>query len=262
MSLEKRIRKLFFELVPFRTYLFLVSKVYFLTYNLGLLKKNTTFKYHYFLKNLINRDDIIIDIGANLGYYTIPYAKHVGPQGFVYAIEPVQVVREVLEKNIGRRKNIQILPYALGTESKHIRMGNNTRKHFGVVATGSHFVLEEDANALDEFTAEMKIGSEIFKNLERLDFIKCDVEGYETVIIPEMEKILIEHKPTMLIETRREKRVFLLDYLMEIGFLGYVLEGGKLYPAKDIEEKMEDDIIFIHKEKVNRYNKFFSLNLS
>lgn len=255
-TFEKRIKKLLFKHLTFRQYLTLVSKSYFLFYKLGILKKNSLYKYHYFLKNLINKNDIIIDIGANLGYYSIPFSEWVGHNGVVYAIEPISQVREVFQNNIGKRKNIIVMPYALGSENKKIQMGNNTRKNSGVIATGSHFVLEKNMKAEDEFAAEMKKGSELFSHLEKLDFVKCDVEGYEIVIIPEIKNIIIEHKPTMLIETRREKRAFLLDFLLNIGFYGYVLEDGKLFPAKDIEEKMEDDILFVHKNRIDSISKF------
>jgi len=237
-------------------YLRIVSRIYFILYNLGFLRNNPRYKYHYFLKNLIRENNIVIDIGANLGYYTIPFARWVGPGGFVYAVEPVRQVRDVLKNNIGKRRNIKVLPYALGSENKNIRMGNNTIAEKGIIATGSHFVLEKDDTALNEFSAEMNKGSELFKNLEKLDFIKCDVEGYETVIIPEMEAILEKHKPTMLIETKNEKRVFLLNYLLERGFKGYILENKKLIPADNSEEKTEDDIIFIHNSNNTLLNKF------
>lgn len=250
------IKKLIFKTFSFKGYLKIVSRIYFILYNTGFLKTSSRYKYHYFLRHLISKNNVVIDIGANLGYYTIPLAKRVGPGGFVYAVEPVRQVRVVLKNNIGKRRNIKVLPYALGSENKNIRMGNNTLAEKGIIATGSHFVLEKDDTALNEFSAEMRRGSELFKNLEKLDFIKCDVEGYETVIIPEMECILTKHKPIMLIETKNEKRVFLLNYLLERGFKGYVLENKKLIPADNSEEKTEDDIIFIHNSNITLLNKF------
>lgn len=250
----KIIRRFLFRNLSFKQYLLLVSKSFFLLYKLGVLKNKPLFKYHYYLKSVINENDVIIDIGANLGYFSIPFSKWVGPKGIVYAVEPVKQVREVLERNIRKIRNIRVIPYALGSENKNIRMGSNTRQKTGFIATGSHFVLEDTTNALDEFTAEMKKGSELFDNLERLDFIKCDVEGYETVIIPELKDILLKHKPVMLIETRREKRDFLMDFLFNNGFHGYVLEGKKLYPATEIEEKLEDDILFVHQNKLDLFS--------
>ena len=83
--------------------------------------------------------------------------------------------------------------------------------------------------------------------------IKCDIEGYENVVIPEIKKILIEHKPLMLIETKREKRVFLLDFLLEIGFYGFVLEDENLYSVSEMQSEKEDDILFIHENKLDLF---------
>ena len=248
------IKRLLFRNLSFKHYLLVLSKSFLLLYKLGILKNRPLYKYHYYLKSVIKKNDVVIDIGANLGYFSIPFSKWVGPKGIVYAVEPVKPVREVLERNIRKIKNIKIIPYALGNENKNIRLGNITRQNKGFIASGSHFVIEDKTIVLDEFTAEMKKGSELFGNLGRLDFIKCDVEGYETFIIPELKDILLKHKPVMLIETRREKRNFLVDFLFNIGFHGYVLEGKKLYPSTEIEEKMEDDILFVHQDKLDLFS--------
>jgi len=252
-EIENILKKLLFKCLSFSQYLTLISRSYFLLYRMNFLKNNSSFKYHYFLKNVINKGDTVIDIGANLGYFSIPFSQWVGKEGVVYWVEPLTQMREVFKKNIGTRKNITILPYALGNENKKIIMGNNTRIDNEIIATGSHFVLEENATAIDEFSAEMRKGSELFNNLEKLHFIKCDIEGYENVVIPEIKQILIEHKPLMLIETKREKRVFLLNFLLDIGFSGFVLEDKKLYLVSDIKGNKEDDILFIHENKLDLF---------
>ena len=259
--IEETVKKFFFKTLSFKQYLSLVSKIYFLLYKPGILKFRPLFKYHYFLKSVINKNDVVIDIGANLGYFSKPFSVWVGSKGKVYCIEPVKQVREVLERNVRKIQNIKVIPYALGNENRKVRLGNNTRKNKGFIASGSHFILENNATALDEFSAEMKKGSELFGNLKRLDFIKCDVEGYETVIIPELKDILLKHKPIILIETRKEKRKFLLKYLSNIGFYGFILENGKLFSLSEIEKKTEDDILFIHKDKIDPLNDYIEPNL-
>ena len=66
--------------------------------------------------------------------------------------------------------------------------------------------MEAGAEADVEFTAEMRRGSELFGHLTRIDFIKCDVEGYEVVIMEEMRPLLERFRPTVLIETGGENR--------------------------------------------------------
>lgn len=263
MKRQGEIFKLFlFKSLSFENYLYALSKFYFLTYKLGILKKNPLYKYHYFLKSIIKRKDVIIDIGANLGYFSVYFSKWAGPEGAVYAVEPVESVRKVLKRNVGIIENIKIIPYALGQLNKDIEIGNATRITKGFIASGSNFVMDDSIRAvnenIDRFSAVMRKGSEVFGELNRIDFIKCDVEGYEINIIPEMESLLLKHQPLMLIETRRENRVFLTKYLSEIGFHGFVLQNDKLYPSGSIPEKQEDDILFIPDGKVKLYKEFIA----
>ena len=263
MRRKGELMKLFlFKTLSFENYLYVLSKSYFLAYNLGLLKKIPLYKYHYFLRSIIKSKDVIIDIGANLGYYSRYFSRWAGPEGSVYAVEPVESVRKVLARNVKGNKNIRIIPYALGETNKDIEIANTTRKSKGFIASGSNFVLDDtievnDKN-IDKFNAVMRKGSELFGRLPKIDFIKCDVEGYETNIIPEMEALLKKHEPLMLIETRGEKRVYMQKYLSDLGFKGFVLENGKLYLSTSIKEKIEDDILFIPESKLKAYSKFLA----
>jgi FkbM family methyltransferase len=254
---------LLFKTLSFENYLFALSKFYFLSYELGLLKKRPLYKYHYFLKSIIKENDVIIDIGANLGYFALLFSKWSGSDGTVYAVEPVEKVRKVLERNARNYKNIKILPYALGESNKDIEIVNASRQYKGFIASGSNFVMDESKEINDEnidrFNAVMRRGSELFSGLPKIDFIKCDVEGYETHIIPEMEALLKKHEPLMLIETRRENRIYLQKYLAGIGYKGFVLEmDGKLHLSESVKEKEEDDILFIPESKIQLYKEFIA----
>lgn len=261
MRRKGELMKLFlFKALSFENYLYALSKMYFLSYNLGLLKKQPLYKYHYFLRSVIKKNDIVIDIGANLGYFSIYFSRWIGAKGIVYAVEPVESVRKILKRNVKKCTNVKIIPYALGEFNKDIEIVNTTRKLKGFIASGSNYVMDESKPVTDEnidkFNAVMRKGSELFGGLTKIDFIKCDVEGYETNIIPEMEALLKKHEPLMLIETRRENRIFLQKYLSDLGFRGFVLENGKLYPSLTVKEKEEDDILFIPQSKLDLYKNF------
>ncbi len=246
-----------YRYLPFETYLRILSKMYFISFNYGFLRGNRLFAYPYFLKNIVKNGDVCIDIGANLGYLTKVFSKLVGKNGKVYSIEPVKPVRSVLEKNTKCLKNVEILPYALGEENKPIRIENNTFQEKGFVATGSFFVSDKKATQASksdsEFDAMMKKGSELFNHLQRLDFIKVDIEGYEIVVIPEIEPIIMKFKPMLLIETDGDNRKKLLQFFKVRNYRGYVLNEGVLYPAKEDESW---DILFVPEEKSDIVSKF------
>lgn len=252
------IKKFLYRILPLKGYLKTVSRLYFVSFNAGLLRGKKAFDYPYFLPNIIKRGDTVIDIGANLGYYTVPMAKIVGPEGRVYAVEPVKEIREVLAYNTRKFKNVTIIPFALGTEDKDIRIGNDSPGRQGYMATGVNMVLDQNTgtyHAAMEFSASMRRGSELFKDLERLDFIKCDIEGYEPVVIPEMKPVLERFHPAILMETGGGNRKKMVEFMTAEGYSPYVLRGGKLVKLK---AEMSEDILFIHNsiEGIEKYRKF------
>lgn len=254
---DSLIRKSLFKILPFETYLWVLSKLYLNSYNSGILRNNPFFEYQYFLKNVIQKGDICIDIGANLGYYSVPMAKLAGKEGKVYAIEPVKPVLKVLRANTKKFDNIEILPYALGQENKTISLGNNSMKSKGYIASGSHFILDKNSRANDdvdiEFDAEMRNPNELFSDLNRLDFIKCDVEGYEVYIIPEMESLIMKFRPILFVETNGEARKQIMDLFHKHNFQTFVLKDGIM-----IEDKgdKKGDLIIIPDEKISDFHRF------
>jgi FkbM family methyltransferase len=251
-------RRMLFKVLPLRSYLRVLSKSYFMSYNSGALKKNRLYAYPYFLEKIIHKDDVCIDIGANLGYISVVLSKQVGANGKVYSVEPVKPMLDVLKKNTKGMDNIEILPYALGEENKPIKLGNDSVERDGFIASGSHFVLDKNTAQTEtadvEFDAEMRIGTELFENIDRLDFVKCDIEGYEIIVLPQLEPLLMKFKPIILVEADGENRIKLMHFFQERGFEALVLDGeGKLHPAKEDETW---DILFVpagHKSRVAEY---------
>lgn len=248
------IRKLLYRLLSFEQYLYVLSQLYFISFNLGLLKNNRAYAYPYFLKHLIRTGDTVIDIGANLGYMSVLYSKLVGDSGKVHSVEPVAPVLKVLRRNTKALKNVRIYPYALGTEEKTILLGNNTRLKQGYVGSGSHFVLDkqltDDTEADQMFEAEMKRGSELFADLNRIDFIKCDIEGFEVVVLPEMKTLIERFKPLLLVESNTGQRGTLIDFFAGMGYQAYQLDDQNRLVTTTAEDKM--DIIFAHPDNADR----------
>ncbi len=250
-------RRLLYRILPFETYLRVLSASYFLAFRLGLLRSNKLYEYPYFLPSFLRTGDVCLDLGANLGYLTVPMSKLVGPKGKVYSVEPVAPVLAVLRSNTRKLKNVSILPYALGTENKPIQLGNNSSERSGYVNSGSLFVIDAQvtkAKAAVAFDAEMRRGSELFGDLERVDFIKVDVEGFEVVVIQEMEPLIRKHRPLLLVESRGEKRKAILDFFDTIGgYTPLVLDKDVLRPT-DAAGKW--DILFVPQEEEDRISDY------
>ena len=121
-------------------------------------------------------------------------------------------------------------------------MANDSVAEAGYFGTGRNFV-SEGALSKDavRFTAQMRRGSELFADLERVNFIKCDIEGYERVVIPEMRTIIERHHPTVLIETDGQTRREIIAMFEGMGYRAYMLENGR---EVALDKESDKDIIF------------------
>lgn len=254
-TIANLIRRLLYKTLSIENYFTVLSKMYFLSFNLGFLKNNKTYAYPYFCEEILKKGDVCIDIGANLGYMSVPFSKYVGPKGKVYSVEPVKPVLSVLRRNTKSCKNIEILPFALGSENKLIQLGNNSINTKGFMSSGSHFVLDKGVNTDIVFDTEMKKGSEVFQALTRLDFIKCDIEGFEVIVIPEIKPLLLKFEPIVLVETKGSSRKTLLQFFNNINYNSYVLRDGVLHLTTESETI---DVLFVPHSKLNQIEKFLN----
>jgi len=99
------------------------------------------------------------------------------------------------------------------------------------MATGRNSIASRVCDSDLVFDAKMKKGSELFTDLEKLDFIKCDIEGYEVIVLHELEDLIIKHRPIVLVEATGSNRKNLLQFFKRRQFENYTLEDGYLVPA-------------------------------
>ncbi len=245
------INKILYKTLNQRNYLKFLNTSFLTLYRTGLLKNNPAYRYHYFAKNLVSPGDTVIDLGANLGYYSNLLQEWIGPNGKLYAVEPVIPFNEILQWRLGNKKHVSILPYALGTEEKDITLV--IPKNLAYLSTGLPNVYDSATHGSLEdygfkFNAKMKKGSELFKNLDRLDFVKCDIEGYEEFVLPELKPVLEKHKPIIQVETWGTHKKVVEDFLLSLGYNQFHLHSSKLVPSTAGHPATVVDFIFIHPE--------------
>lgn len=256
------IKRSLFALLSVESYLKLISSFFFMGYFSGLLRLNKKFALHYFAPRLLRKGDVVLDIGGNLGYYSILFAKSIGKSGRVIAVEPVTLFRKVFERNIRRRnwnKNITILPFALGTEdNKRIIMGVPAgNKYFRHGLTKVLNDSEQKEKSQFEFQETMMKPESLFDKLDRLDYIKCDVEGYEIHIFPMMLFLFEKFKPIIQIETDGENRSKIIELLQKFNYTPYFLSGQKLNLLTGKETFHTGDLLFFTPESKNKFPHLF-----
>ncbi len=246
------VKKILFRFLGEERYLRLLNKGFFLAYNNGLLKRNYRYKYHYYVHQLIKKGDHVVDLGANLGYYTKLFSKWTGKQGKVIAIEPVPLYMKIIRWATRHCSNVQFVPYALGKENKKIHMVTPSR--FGYLRAGLSQVHDETSGVKPEnfefsFEADMVKANELFAGFTRLDYLKCDIEGYEAVVLPEIMDTLLKFKPVIQLETWGDQKESVERLLSDNGFEKYQLNVDKLERVLPGVTELHGDFIFFHKDK-------------
>jgi len=221
----KALRKLLENILGFKGYLRFVSKTYLIMVGAGLMQKK--YPELFFLKKIIRPGFTCIDIGANLGYYSTFLSKLAGPKGRVLAVEPIPLFQEIWKDNVKASgvDNLELLPYALGGENSVIQMGTPERN--GLLHHGMTKVVSSAEEKYAHFyDVAMKVPDELFADLKRLDFVKCDVEGFEFQVFSNMQATLAKHKPLIQTELNGDKnRDNVIGLLEKLGYRVHVLSA-------------------------------------
>ena len=252
--MNRLLHRLLYRLLPLPCYLRTVSRLYFLALRLGRGRRTRALEYVYHLPALVGKGDTVIDIGANLGYYTVPLSRLAGPKGAVLAVEPVPVIYDVLRRNAAGCGNVTAYNCALGAENRPVEMANDSVAAAGYFGTGRNFV--DDGGSAGKgairFSAQMRRGSELFGGLRRIDFIKCDIEGYECVVLGEMMPLIRRHRPTLLVESGGDNRRQLVAAFRREGYGPFTLgDDGREHPLDPAADDGRD-IIFRYKKDIEQ----------
>jgi FkbM family methyltransferase len=252
----KQTKALLLHILGQRRYLQLTSRLFFLYFSNGWLRNNPIYYTHYFVKHFLQKGNVIIDIGANLGYYSVQFARLTGPAGKVYAVEPIELYRSILEKNVSLFSNVEILPFALGENAGSIKMGNpTTDKHrHGLMRVLSE---NESSNETLVYDVEMKNPVDLFEKIPVIHYIKCDIEGYEVPVIPIMKPLIQKHRPILQIETDGENKVILFELFRQLDYNMFYINREILVSYPNAAAHLAGDLICIPAEKTISYKHLF-----
>jgi len=211
------------------------------------------------VKKEIKKGDIVLDLGANIGYFTLIFAKLVGETGKVFAFEPDPGNFSLLEKNvkINNYQNVTLIQKAVSNKTGKAKLyvwGNPTGPKI-YDSPASHQYIEIESISLDDY----------FKNYKgKIDFIKMDIEGAEGGAIQGMTSLLQKNKNIKIISE------FWPDGLKEFGVEPeahlklLVGQGFKLYNLNQQKKKIEpvniSELLEICPKKEKATNLFLTKN--
>ena len=144
-----------------------------------------------------------LDVGANVGYYTLMAAWLVGSDGSVHSFEPTPETYKILQSNAAKKPNVRLNECAVSYESGTIRfnvygahlMGSNSK--FETILDSSQ---RPNIEPVSYEVAATTIDQYVIENGVRPNFIKIDAEHSEYDIIQGMHDTLHRHHPVISVE--------------------------------------------------------------
>lgn len=145
------------------------------------------------LKAAILPGDVVWDVGANVGHYSMQISERVGPSGKVFAFEPDKVTQERLRGNCTGRHNVYVREYGLSDTTHRARLLAGTDD---LRATSRLVPDNGDGDGRGVVNVELVAGDEAIatRQAESPNVIKIDVEGHELSVLQGLQKTLPEHR--------------------------------------------------------------------
>ena len=187
------------------------------------------------INKLCRQGMTVIDIGANIGCHTLRFAKLAGPSGKVIAFEPMSWANAKLMRNLELNtfENVVVEKVAL-SDRKDSRTGY-FRSSWVTGTTSNPVSVEKQLisfTTLDSYLTDHKV--------ERVDFIKLDVDGHEFKTLRGAAGTLAAHHPLIimelqpdLLERNGDDPAAMINFLSELDYLFY--EEATLQPFDDIQ---------------------------
>jgi FkbM family methyltransferase len=190
-----------------------------------------------FARDVLRADDIVIDVGANIGVYTVVSALK-GAR--VLAFEPSADARVLLQANIELNKirdHVDVSSYALGDFSGPAGFTTDLEEGNHIAPTAEPGTASVEVRELDDLP--LPTGA--------ITLIKVDAEGYDEPVLRGARRTIEEHRPVLIVETwagggsvRR--------FLASLGYRFFVYKSSLQSVNDDFAE--DTNLVAIHTQKV------------
>ena len=204
------------------------------------------------MSKFIMKGDVVFDIGANIGAFTVPFSKKVGKLGEVYAFEPQKLIYDILQDNVNKNnlKNAKVFNVGVGIKEEELELNDIDYSEVGNFG-GVSFKYESGS-----FTKNIKnkkykvkvINLDKLIEIKKCNFVKMDVELMELDILKGARNFLKKFRPILWIENHQH-------YPNEIN--RFLLEND--YDAYWVYSKIFNKSNFLTNEK-NYFDELATLN--
>lgn len=183
------------------------------------------------LRRLIRPADCVVDVGANIGYFTLHAGRLVGPAGRVHAFEPEPENYRLLKHNVDAQgfRHVSCHAVALGEASGELPLFLNTWNG------GMHRLYESVCNDGPHVTVPVRRLDNLLGDVP-INLLKIDVEGLEFAVLQGARKclersptlkLILEFCPPTSIEAGSSPSL-LIRHLSSLGFMAHAMSGERI----------------------------------
>ena len=221
--------------------------------------------YKYLLQKFLNEGDTVVDVGVNIGFFSVIAANIVRDKGHVYSIEasPKMINRLELVTNESKSKNITICHNALWKDCSILTFNIATNSGWSSIIENPTFTIEDkyevNAITLDQFCKEYEVN--------KINFLKLDIEGAEfdallgsinTLNNKIIDLILLEVEPHRL-KAFNHSGSEINKFLINLGYTAIcTIINDKIYKITEknkVPGEINSDYLYVRNELYNeKYN--------
>lgn len=162
----------------------------------------------YSLQHFLGPGQVFVDVGANVGVFTVKAAKEVGNDGLVIAVEPFIETAFRLSQNVQANgyRNVRIRNFCIGRDTGHARLHLNKNKpnSFSLIPNDNADSVSVLSVSLDDLCR--------WENLERLDYLKIDAEGAEAAVLEGGQEAISRFRPIVQVEVTIADSTLSMNY--------------------------------------------------
>lgn len=217
-------------------------------------------------KSLIKEGMKVADIGANIGYFTLIFAKCVGPQGHVYSFDPNSENCRLLMLNVLRNNisNVTLYPFGLSNKIGSSFFSPCIGSNGAFLPDGMETIFNKNCIVIPTVTLDSILD-------ENLDFIKMDTEGAEGLIISGGQSLIQKCRPLissefsmeMLPRVSQMPGITYFDMFTSLSYKAFMIDRNidkpLLTPIPNPKEFLDsygdpcriEDLLFVPEEKLN-----------
>ena len=206
-----------------------------------------------YLNRILKKDFNVIDIGANIGYYTT-YFSNKSSMGKIFAFEPEIENLNILYKNIdiNNCKNVKVFANSVGEEDK------DSYLYLSQDNTGDHRCYDvSNDKRLTQKIIQVKLDNIDFS--VKIDLIKIDIQGFEYSAIKGMSQLIKRDRPIVIsefwpnaIKSNGDNPIDILHFFNDLGYSVVNLENSKRIGVNEFN--------MISKSHKNDLNLLFSFS--